>query len=247
MDHPKRTILIADDAAMFRELGSVFLARTGHVVTASNGRECLDLLRRERPSVLVADLDMPCMDGEELCRRVKADPEFTDLPVILLTGTDSGEERARAVRAGADDVVAKPISRIALIQAVNRFLRSQPARGLARVDLETPVHIVHTREHHWGTARNLSRGGIYVEAGAPMPRHTEVSLEFTLPEIEVPFAPTAQVIWRREAREGGAPGMGLQFLALDRDSADRIDAFVYQFAELAPPPLAAAAAVGGSQ
>ena len=210
-----RTILIADDAAMFRELGSVFLARTGRVITANNGYECLDLLRSERPSVLVADLDMPCMDGEELCRRMKADEELRDIPVILVTGSEDGQERARAVRAGADDVVAKPISRIALIQAVNRFMRSRPVRGLARVPLETNVRVVCGASDLAARSRNLSRGGMFIETDEPLPPETEVALEFGLPDGHSPIAPTAQVIWSGDSEAGDSRGMGLQFLALD--------------------------------
>jgi CheY-like chemotaxis protein len=165
----RRKILIADDAAMFRELGALFLARSGRVITANNGIESLDAMRRHRPHVVVADLDMPDMDGEELCRCIKADPELRDTPVILVTRGELADERARAVRAGADDVIDKPISRIALIQAVNRFLRGPTLRGLARVSIETEVHIVYEREERWGTARNLSRGGIFIEAEHPMP------------------------------------------------------------------------------
>lgn len=235
----KRTILLADDAAMFRELGSVFLARTGRVVSATNGYQSLDLIHTEKPSVVVADLDMPSMDGEELCRRIKSDPETAQLPVILVTSTDDGHQRA--VSAGADDVIAKPISRIALIQAVNRFLSEQPARGLTRVDVAEPVHIVHPREHHWGTVRNVSRGGLYVEAGNPMAPSTEVALEFELPDDGPRLSPTARVVWRREGNGRQPAGMGLQFLSLDRESADRIDSFVYQHAEFTPPQVAAAA------
>jgi uncharacterized protein (TIGR02266 family) len=230
---PKRTILLADDAPMFRDLGSVFLARTGRVVTANNGFECLEAARRERPSVVVADLDMPCMAGDELCRRLKQDPELRGIPVILVTSTDLADDRARAVRAGADDVIAKPISRISLIQAVNRLLRGQPVRGLARVALSTRVQIVHGESAQWGTGRNLSRGGIFVEADLPMPPATEVSLAFELPGAPEPLAPTAQVVWRREAHRNQAPGMGLRFLALDRASVDWIDAFIYERAQRA--------------
>jgi uncharacterized protein (TIGR02266 family) len=230
---PHHKILIVDDAAMFRELGALFLARTARVLTANNGFEGLDVARRARPHVVVADLDMPCMGGEELCRRIKADSDLRDTPVILVTTDDRGEERARAVRAGADDVIEKPISRIALIQAVNRFLRGPRVRGLARVPIEAPVRIVAPPEDVWGVARNLSRGGIFVEAASPIPPATEVALEFQLPESPHAIAPTAQVIWRREHAADSPDGMGLQFLALDRESAASIDAFVY---ERAPGP-----------
>ena len=237
----RRKILIADDAAMFRELGALFLARSGRVITANNGFESLDMIRRHRPHVVVADLDMPSMDGEELCRRIKADPELRDTPVILVTGSELADERARAVRAGADDVIDKPISRIALIQAVNRFLRGHGPRALARVSIETEVHIVYEREERWGTARNLSRGGIFVEAEHPMAPCTEIALEFRLPDASFELAPTAQVIWSRERELGRPDGMGLRFLALDRASAQEIDAFVYERAPVDTEPATASA------
>jgi len=237
-------ILIADDAAMFRELGAVFLARTGRVVTASNGREALEVIARDRPSVIVADLDMPEMSGDALCVHLKRDPELTAIPVILVTGSGSASERARAVRAGADDVIAKPIRRITLIQAVNRFLRTQPIRGLARVPLETNVRVVCGDADLAGTSRNLSRGGMFVETDDPLPPDTEVALEFGLPDGRSPLAPTAQVIWSGDALDGSTFGMGLQFLALDRNSAERIDAFVYEHEPTAEP---AAIAMGGGR
>jgi len=234
-------ILIADDAAMFRELGSLFLARSGRVITANNGYEGLMLARRVHPSVVVADLEMPCMGGDELCRRIKADPDLAQTAVILVSPCGDAEDRARAVRAGADDVIAKPISRIALIQAVNRVLRSQPLRGLARVSLEAKVQIVHGRQERWGTARNVSRGGIFVESDYSMPPATEVALEFQLPEVENSLAPTAQVIWHRARTNGRPHGMGLQFLALDSAAAEAIDSFVYERAALPLDPELATA------
>ena len=237
----ERKILIADDAAMFRELGSLFLARSGRVITANNGYEGLMLARRDQPNIVVADLEMPCMGGDELCRRIKADPDLVQTPVILLTPGGVAEDRARAVRAGADDVIAKPISRIALIQAVNRLLRGQPLRGLARVALEARVQIVHGQQERWGTARNLSRGGIFVESDHAMPPATEVALEFWLPEANCSLAPTAQVIWQRPRANDLPHGLGLQFLALESFEAEAIDSFVYERAALPLHPMSAPA------
>jgi uncharacterized protein (TIGR02266 family) len=226
--HARRTILIADDAELFRDLGSLFLARTGEVVTARDGVEALARIARERPAVVVADLDMPRLDGAELCRRIKAHPEMRAIPVILVTSGDEAEHRARAVRAGADDVIAKPISRIALIQAVNRFLRGTGVRGLTRVPMVAEVHIQGAREISHGIARNLSRGGIFVEAERTAALDTEVELRFELPDSRVAIAPTAEVVWCRERSAEHAAGMGMRFLALDRASAQRIDEYVYQ-------------------
>jgi twitching motility two-component system response regulator PilG len=225
---PRRTILIADDAELFRDLGSLFLARTGEVVTARDGLEALARIADERPAVVVADLDMPRLDGAELCRRIKADPELQAVPVILVTSGDEAANRARAVRAGADDVIAKPISRVVLIQAVNRFLRGTGVRGLTRVPMVAEVQFEGAAELSHGIARNLSRGGIFVEAEHTAALETEVRLHFELPDTRVAIEPTAEVVWCRPRTPQHAAGMGMRFLELDRASAQKIDEYVYQ-------------------
>jgi uncharacterized protein (TIGR02266 family) len=234
---PRHTILVVDDTSMFRELGALFLARSGRVITANNGEQGLEALRRDRPDVVVADLLMPGMSGDALCKAVKADPELCETPVILVTSSDDADQRALAVRSGADDVIAKPISRLALIQVVNRFLRSPHFRGLTRVSVETPVRIQIDDEHAVGHARNLSRGGIFVEADPTPELASEVALRFRLPGVSDPLATTAKVVWRRDHSDAVLGGMGLQFLAIDRVSVQRIEEFIYEHDLHTPGPL----------
>ena len=224
-----RKILVIDDASMFRELGALFLARTGRVITAANGPEGLEMARRERPDIVLIDLLMPDMDGEQVCRSIKSDPELRHIPVIVLTSSDDPNDRARAIRAGADDVLSKPINRVTLIEAVNRFLRYAAVRGLPRIAIEAPVRLLVGRGEAWGVMRNLSRGGIFVEAERTMPLDTELQLYFRLPETVNPFAPTARVIWSCPRPGNGSPtGMGLRFLGMDRGSVQRLEDYVYE-------------------
>lgn len=236
-----RKILVVDDAAMFRELNSLFLARFGSVATAGDGEEGLELARAVRPDVVVSDLHMPRLAGDALCRAIRADAALRHIPVILTIPGENPDDRARAVRAGAADIVAKPISRIALVDAVNRVLRPTPRTSLERVDVETRVRIRDRHAECWGRSRNLSRGGIYVAADTVLPVATEVELEFALPEAEQPLHSTARVVWGRGHNGAGPPGMGLQFLALDREGTRQIESFVYEHAYLptrpaTPPP-----------
>lgn len=225
--NPIPTILVVDDVPLFRELECLFLARCGRVITASSGREALATAERERPAVVVLDAHLPDVSSEELCRRLKG-PDG-EPPVVVVTGAGTAAEHAAAIRAGADDVLSKPLSRLALVQTVQRFTRFAIPRGLPRVSLTAPVRIVRGQAETWGTARNLSRGGMFVECDAGLSETEELALEFQLPGADETIRQTAQVIWTRPGN-GDRPGFGLRFLALDGPSARSLDAYVHEWA-----------------
>lgn len=239
---PRRKILVVDDAELFRDLESLFLARSGHVITACDGPSGLALARTERPAVAVVDLHMPGLEGDSLCQAIKSDPDLGDIPVVLVTSGRDPDDHERAVRAGADDVVTKPLNRISLIQVVNRLMRPPELRGLTRVSIDEQIRIRCTSEDAWGTALNLSRGGIYVSAARRMPPDTEVELEFSLPESVSALSSTARVVWTHSEPAGSPDGMGMRFLGLDRSSAERIEEFVYTHAASSGVTSAAAGA-----
>ena len=232
---PLRTILVVDDAPMFREIETVFLARTGNIITAADGPEALETARRERPDVIVTDLTMREMDGDELCRRLRGDPDLRRVPVVVVTSGRSAEEHERAVRAGADDVIEKPLDRVSLLQVVHRLMR-RTVRGLERVPLETEVRISTSTAETWGLSRNVSRGGMFVEAETTLEPDTELALEFRVPDSEIWVQPTARVAWRRPQQGERRPGMGLQFLKLDRATSRWIEQYVYELGESPTAP-----------
>jgi len=225
---PTPTILIVDDVPLFRELEALFLARCGRVVTASSAGQALEIAARECPAVIVLDAHLPDVGGEELCRRLKRRAPMTQVPIVIVTGSGTAEEYAAAIRAGADDVLPKPLSRMALVETVQRFTRFPEPRGLPRADFRTPVHIRAKGTEAWGTARNLSRGGMFVEC-EEAPPSDEVELEFRLPGCADPLRPSALVVWRRSG-DDVPPGFGVRFVALDAPAARRLDAYVHEWA-----------------
>jgi uncharacterized protein (TIGR02266 family) len=217
---------MVDDVPMFRELVALFLARTASVVTASSADEALVVLRRQRIDLVITDLHMPTMDGAELCRTIKADPLLERVPVLLLLRAGDDEDSARAVQAGADDMLCKPISRGALIQAVNHYLETGLSRGLPRVAIQTPVRLRSDILQAWGTARNISRGGVYVQADCDFVPKTRLWLDLVLPDTSTTISPTAQVVWSREADDLRVREMGLRFLHIDADTMQRLDDYI---------------------
>jgi len=232
---PARKILVVDDVALFRDLGAVFLARSGRVLTAASGEQALTIAHRERPDLVIADFDMPGMDGATLCEAIKRDPELGSTPVVLILGGADCVERPRAVRAGADDLLTKPLSRVALLEVVSRLLRRDALRGLPRIELEAPVALEVGPKENWGTVRNLSRGGLFVESEQPLEQHTEVGVRFTLPETGTEVESTAEVVWSRaprapdlEADPMEQAGMGLRFLELDAPAMRSLDDYIFE-------------------
>ena len=225
---PKRTILVVDDAPMFREIESLFLCRYGRVITAASGAEALEAVRREQPDVVVLDFHLPDIDSETLCRRIRALwPAGSTSAIVAISNGDS-RDHERAIQAGAADVLSKPLSRVSLVETVNRLVRFPEMRGMARIDHAGTVRVTIEQQERWGTMRNLSRGGMYIEAGWAALPESEMQLEFRLPEVGEPLSPTAKVIWSRRRRNGITAGMGVRFLALDAASAHTLDSFVYE-------------------
>ncbi|RBY92471.1 DNA-binding response regulator [Blastococcus sp. TF02-8] len=115
------TVLVVDDEAKIRELVGAYLEREGyHVLLAENGLDALRLVERLRPDLLVLDLGLPDIPGEELLRLLR---RSSDVPVVMLTARASEGDRVAGLRLGADDYVTKPFSPRELVARVGAVLR----------------------------------------------------------------------------------------------------------------------------
>ncbi len=135
-------ILIVDDGEINRELLETLLAGWGHTCEmAASGGEALARLRPEIDLVLM-DVQMPDMDGLEATRRIRAIAAYSDLPVIIVTALSGKQERLRAVEAGANDFVEKPIDRTELQLRIASLLKMKAGQDQIkrhRIELEQAV------------------------------------------------------------------------------------------------------------
>ncbi|HSG90378.1 MAG TPA: EAL domain-containing protein [Pseudomonadales bacterium] len=127
------SIMLVDDDRMLRMLGESVLGEGGFRVTAlASGEEALERLREIAPELILLDIMMPGIDGFETCRRIKSDPLFAQVPVIMLTGADDVDSVRRAYGLGAWEFNPKPINWPILVNRCRHALDAHRAFAQAR-------------------------------------------------------------------------------------------------------------------
>jgi CheY-like chemotaxis protein/nitrogen-specific signal transduction histidine kinase len=144
MSPPKSTILIVDDdPAGRRAMEAPLLNDDYELVLAQDGVQALQLARSSQPDLILLDVMMPNMDGFEVCRRLRADPQLAEVPIVMVTALDDRASKLQGLAAGADDFLAKPFDRAELrarvqtITRLNRYRRLQAERLQFRWIIDT--------------------------------------------------------------------------------------------------------------
>ena len=122
-------ILIAEDSATQAEQLKYLLEQQGYVVTATlNGKQALEAARKRKPTLIISDIVMPEMDGYELCRAIKNDPDLKGVPVIILTTLSTIQDIATSLECGADNFLRKPYDEHALLARIDNILSNWELR-----------------------------------------------------------------------------------------------------------------------
>jgi CheY-like chemotaxis protein len=117
-------ILVVDDSAVFRRMLGLMLERDGHQVRfAPDGSKGLAAFEAGRPDLVIVDLAMPVMDGVAFVRRLKASPEWSVVPVVMLTASGEIQDRDAATDIGIDGFVTKPLRSAELVELVDGLLQ----------------------------------------------------------------------------------------------------------------------------
>ena len=141
MSTPHHKVLVVDDEpGLVRALAINLRAHGWQVATAANGRAALDAVAGDRPDVVVLDLGLPDLNGVEVIAGIRG---WADVPIVVLSARQHGEDKVEALDAGADDYVTKPFGvdeLLARIRAVTRRLATtatEPATTVARIGANT--------------------------------------------------------------------------------------------------------------
>jgi two-component system, OmpR family, alkaline phosphatase synthesis response regulator PhoP len=149
-------ILIADDNQQNRELLDAYLSEDGHeIVMAADGAETLQKIEQTQPDLILLDIMMPRLSGYEVCQRIRQDPAMQNIPVLMVTALREMGDIEKAVAAGADDFLTKPVNRLELKTRVRSLLRVR--------------HLTNERDRLLAYLRDVEQSLSRPVAGSPEP------------------------------------------------------------------------------
>lgn len=203
------TILLVDDVQLFLELEKSFLEDGGHrAITAGSGEQALARIDEVQPDLLLCDLYMQGMDGDEVCRQLRQNPRWQQLPILMVTAAGKEEDVRRCLDAGCDDYITKPVNKKDLLEKVNRLLGKVKARTLPRAEVALRVQVKAEGQSLSAYARDLSANGIYVKSPTNLAPGTVVELKLALPDGR-----EMKVLGKvKRVQEGVEGGMGIYFI-----------------------------------
>ncbi|MBF0399813.1 MAG: response regulator [Magnetococcales bacterium] len=180
LDRPK--ILVVDDAVDSIRLLNEWLKQEYQVLAAQSGEEALRLVKREKPDLILLDVQMPGMDGLETCQHLQANPETSQIPVIFVTASRQMENELRGLEMGAVDFLTKPISPpILMVRVRNHLALSSHRRKIEQLVRERTTAMEEAQQAMRSAMRNLlviqvtagvfwlqvPEAGLYILCGCP--------------------------------------------------------------------------------
>ena len=225
------TILLVDDTKLFVILEKEMLSRSAVLIlTATNGREALEIAQQHRPDLIFMDLYMPEMDGASCCAAIKADPALSEIPVIMVTTSESKEDRERCAAAGCSGYLVKPFDRHEFLKIGRDFLPGIDRRE-NRISWHAPVFVTLRGETRTATCEDISLNGIFISSPPRGEINDPVDVTFAIDESRTEWIEAwGRITWinlENSLKKPRLPqGFGIQFLAMTDADRERLVQFL---------------------
>lgn len=230
-----KKILIVDDSNYFQRLGESFLRRGICIVLkAKNADDALRLIRDEHPHVVVMDLNMPGMKGDDCCREIKSDPSLKDIPIIMLANSWEKNAKERCVDAGCDDFISKPVNKARLYAGIKRYVNIVE-RSYVRTPCNGEVSLSADSGSSPGSLNDISEGGMFIRSADPLKVGAELDAVFKLNRLGdlMKISGTVVRVVHNSSEGGsvGAAGMAVKF----NDAPDEVKNKISNYRKLNKP------------
>ncbi|WP_224984795.1 response regulator [Geomonas agri] len=227
----KPKIMLVDDTKLILELEKSFL-KVSHVdvITAGDGVEALELVRKDPPDLVFMDVNMPLMDGITCCRLLKSDPFLAAIPVVMLTTLGNDEDRQRAQRAGCDDFLTKPVDRRLFLDMARKYTDAVDRREV-RIPCQIPVLFLLGNTPVSAHALDIGDGGLFLASREEVLQNQELRLALFLETEQAPLLELkGRVAWvnqeGKRVHAGLPTGFGVEFLEPAQWQAEELKRFI---------------------
>ncbi|MBI3015705.1 MAG: response regulator [Candidatus Tectomicrobia bacterium] len=174
------TILVVDDVGPNLELLEAHLISEGYrVETATNGKQALEVVEKSPPDLILLDIQMPGMDGYQVCEKLKGEDHTRLIPIVMITALRELEDKIKAIDAGADDFISKPFNKLEVLARVRSLLKVKYlneqldtaenvifalAQAIESKDKYTENHIERVSQYSMELARSLDLSATDIDA-----------------------------------------------------------------------------------
>jgi CheY-like chemotaxis protein len=221
-----KTILLVDDLQMFLEIERDFFQGTMvDILTAKDGFEALEVMRKNKVDLVFMDMQMPKMDGPTCCKIIKSDPELSHIPVVLITSSQGNKEKEICFAAGCNYFLTKPAGRERFIEIAWKFIPDIDRRA-KRLPYNFECSIRCDDQTVPCSLYDLSADGAFVVTDYLGRPQDIVQLSFSLPDgttIECP----SKIVWVSGKDDARHPkGFGVKFALMAKDAKTSLAKFI---------------------
>ena len=223
-------ILIVENSQSFIQVVSEFFKTSGYdFLAATNGIDAIKVIGESSPDLVLMDLYMSGMNGDECCKKIKSNPSTKGVPVIIVTPSDKAEDIEKCKNSGCDDYITKPVSMISLIKKLKQFLPIPPRR-YKRAPMCTTVKYYFGDQEYAGVIFSISEGGLFIKGEKVLEKESKVRVIFDIPQIAKHIEIEGKVVWDTNERDQipgvMSHGFGMEFLSIDEKGAEAIKTYV---------------------
>jgi CheY-like chemotaxis protein len=231
-DHELK-ILLVDDVDFFREVMRDYFKRTpADICLAANGEEAIKMALREYPDLIYMDVAMPGMSGIEACRKIKAHPKLSRIPVLLIFTPNRDATEEEVQMSGCDGYLKKPFGREEFLNLGHRYLFHIERRE-RRVPCQMDVEFKINDKVYKGRGVDLSMHGLYIEFREELHPDRQIEVSFELPTISAhQVQARGWIAWVNQGFPRSTlslpQGFGVKIEVIDMKSVDVIRKYLEQ-------------------
>lgn len=215
-----RSVLLVEPSKSFAHFVVLVLTRLGYeLLHATKYEEGFEIIKKGKPDLIISETKLNNKGGIELCEALKSDPDYSSIPVVIVSTDGLYETKLAAQKAGCADYITKPVTARTLHEMMERQLPFHHKRRNLRAKMILTATVEDGNNSYDLKADNMGEEGIYLETEQPFQAGTILTMAIPLPGLRSPLHLKGQIIYAMSKPTQSLPaGMGIKFIEMDQNT-----------------------------